>query len=196
MRQGIEYLCCAVSLQKGKTGVSRILTMNWVEITIEVETKDLEKAGDIANMVVPYGIYIEDYSELEDEVLQIANIDLIDEGLLKKDRNKGKIHIYISPEDNPKEAVAYFTEHYESEKLNYTIALSNCEDEDWLNNWKQYFYPIGIGERLLIRPTWREKYESKDRVVINLDPGLAFGTGTHETTRLCLKTLEKHIYNS
>ncbi|MCR5636663.1 MAG: 50S ribosomal protein L11 methyltransferase [Clostridiales bacterium] len=167
--------------------------MNWVEITIEVETKDLEKAGDIANMVVPYGIYIEDYSELEDEVLQIANIDLIDEDLLKKDRNKGLIHIYISPEDNPKEAVAYLTERYESERLDYKIGLSNCEDEDWLNNWKQYFYPIEIGERLLIRPTWREKYDCKDRVVIDLDPGLAFGTGTHETTRLCLKALEKYI---
>ncbi len=193
VRRTYHILIGSFMRMKGLAEYNCELTMNWVEITIEVETKDLEKAGDIANMVVPYGIYIEDYSELEDEVLQIANIDLIDEDLLKKDRNKGLIHIYISPEDNPKEAVAYLTERYESERLDYKIKLSNCEDEDWLNNWKQYFYPIEIGEKLLIRPTWREKYDGKDRVVIDLDPGLAFGTGTHETTRLCLRTLEKYI---
>ncbi len=167
--------------------------MNWVEITIELSVEDLEKAGNIANMVVPYGIYIEDYSELEAEVLEIANIDLIDEDLLQKDRSKGLIHIYISPEDNPLEAVAYLKERYDSENIEYDIRLTDCEDEDWLNNWKQYFHPIPVGEKLLIRPTWRDKYDAGDRVVINLDPGLAFGTGTHETTRLCLQALEKYV---
>lgn len=143
-------------------------------------------------MVVPYGIYIEDYSMLEDEVEEIAHIDLIDEDLLSKDRTKGIVHIYISPEDNPVEAIAFLKERYTQANIPFEIASSGCEEQDWLNNWKQYFNPIEVGEKILIRPTWREKYDPKDRVVLNLDPGLAFGTGTHETTRLCLQAVEKY----
>lgn len=166
--------------------------LEWTEISIAVNVKDIDKAGDIAQMVVPYGIYVEDYSDLEGEVLEIAHIDLIDEQLLKKDRNKGIVHIYISPEDNPKEAAAFLIERYKSEGIDHEIKLCGCKEQDWLNNWKQYFNPIEVGERLLIRPTWRDKYDPKGRVVLNLDPGLAFGTGTHETTRLCLEAIEKY----
>ena len=77
--------------------------MDWTEIIVEVDTKDIDTAGNIAQMTVPYGIYIEDYSMLEQEVLEIARIDLIDEELLQQDRTKGKVHIYISPEENPEE---------------------------------------------------------------------------------------------
>ena len=75
--------------------------MDWTEIRITVDAKDVDRAGDIAQMVVPYGIYTEDYSHLEEEAREIAHIDLIDEELLKKDRTKGIVHVYISPEDNP-----------------------------------------------------------------------------------------------
>lgn len=81
--------------------------MDWTEVTITVNAKDVDKAGDIANMVVPYGIYIEDYSNLEEEAWEIAHIDLIDEDLLQKDRSKALVHIYISPEESPAEAVAF-----------------------------------------------------------------------------------------
>ena len=167
--------------------------MDWTEIIIEIPAKDIEKAENIANMTVPYGIYTEDYSSLEEEVLQIANIDLIDEDLLAKNRDKCLIHIYISPTDNPAEATAYLKERYEAEGIDYNITTDSCIEEDWINNWKKYFHPIEIGEKLLIRPTWEDEYDAKDRKVLHLDPGLAFGTGTHETTRLCLQALEKVI---
>lgn len=166
--------------------------MEWTEVSITVPIEKVDTAGDIAQMVVPYGIYIEDYSMLEDEVEEIAHIDLIDEDLLQKDRTKGIVHIYISPEDNPLEAVAFLTERYNSAEIPFEINTNGCEEQDWLNNWKQYFNPIEVGEKILIRPTWRDKYDPKDRVVLNLDPGLAFGTGTHETTRLCLQAVEKY----
>lgn len=143
-------------------------------------------------MTVPYGLYIEDYSMLEEEVEQIAHIDLIDEELLAKDRTHGIVHIYISPEDNPQEAIAFLKERYTSEGIPHTIECESCVEEDWLNNWKQYFNPIPVGEKLLIRPTWRDEFDAGDRVVLNLDPGLAFGTGTHETTRLVLQVIEKY----
>ncbi|MEE0060087.1 MAG: 50S ribosomal protein L11 methyltransferase [Acutalibacteraceae bacterium] len=169
--------------------------MEWTEVSITVPVEQIDLAGDIAQMVVPYGIYIEDYSMLEDEVEEIARINLIDEDLLKKDRTKGIVHIYISPEDNPVEAVAFLTERYTEANISFEIGTAGCEEQDWLNNWKQYFNPIEVGEKLLIRPTWRDKYDPQGRVVLNLDPGLAFGSGTHETTRLCLQAVEKYTTN-
>lgn len=167
---------------------------DWTEVKISVSADDVEKAGDIASMVVPYGIYIEDYRELEKEAWEIAHIDLIDEELLEKDRTKAIVHVYISPEENPQEAVAFLRERYSAEGIENEIILNLCKNEDWENNWKQYFHPIPVGEKLLIRPTWEDEFEPGDRKVLNIEPGLAFGTGTHETTRLCLETLEKHIH--
>ena len=167
--------------------------MDWTEVTITVNAKDVDKAGDIANMVVPYGIYIEDYSNLEEEAWEIAHIDLIDEDLLQKDRSKAMVHIYISPEENPAEAVAFLRERYTAEGIENEICLDSCVEEDWINNWKQYFKPIPVGQKLLIRPTWEEVKDSGGRTVLDLDPGLAFGTGTHETTRLCMELLEQYV---
>ncbi|MBQ1660825.1 MAG: 50S ribosomal protein L11 methyltransferase [Clostridia bacterium] len=167
--------------------------MNWTEIIAEVNSSDLYTAENIANMTVPYGIYIEDYSALEQEVLEIAKIDLIDEELLRQDRTKGKIHIYISPEANPAESLAFLKERFEAEGIEYRLYSDECDVESCLENWKKYFNPINIGEKLLIRPVWRDDYDPQRRIVLNLEPGLAFGTGTHETTRLCLQALEKHV---
>ncbi len=168
--------------------------MDWTEVSIEVNADDIDRAGDIAQMVVPYGIYIEDYRTLEEETWEIANINLIDEDLLKKDRTKGIVHIYISPEESPVEAVAFLSERYTAEGICHSIDTRQCRNEDWENNWKAYFKPMKIGEKLLIRPLWEENVENEEnRAVLSIEPGLAFGSGTHETTRLCLETLEKHI---
>ncbi len=168
--------------------------MDWTEIKITVNADDVDKAGDIAQMVVPYGIYIEDYRTLEQEAWEIARIDLIDEDLLAKDRSKGIVHIYISPEENPAEAVSYLRERYDAESIANEIDENVCKNADWENNWKKYFKPMPVGERLLIRPIWEDEYEAGERAVLHLEPGLAFGSGTHDTTRLCLETLEKYAY--
>lgn len=165
----------------------------WTEIRISINSKDVDKASDIANMVVPYGIFIEDYSLLEEEVQEIAHIDLIDEELLQKDKNKAFVHIYLEPDVNPMEAVAFLSERFTSEGIEHKIETSDCAEEDWRNNWKQYFNPTLVGEKLLIRPSWRDDYDPQGRTVLNIDPGLAFGTGNHETTRLCLEMIEKYI---
>lgn len=167
--------------------------MDWTEICISVNAKDVDLAGDIAQMVVPYGIYVEDYSHLEEEAREIAHIDLIDEELLQKDRTKALVHVYISPEENPAEALSFLRERYEAEGIPYTVSTASCAEEDWINNWKKYFKPIPVGKSLLIRPTWEDACEPQGRKVLHLDPGLAFGTGTHETTRLCMELLEEFL---
>ena len=166
---------------------------NWTEIAITVSTADIDNAGNIANMVVPYGIYIEDYSALEEETLEIAHIDLIEQSLLEKDRKKGIIHVYVNPQENPLEAVSFIKERLESENISFEITIADCKTEDWVNNWKQYFHPMPIGKKLLIRPTWEDEYDPQGRTVLHIEPGLAFGTGSHPTTKLCLETLENYI---
>ncbi len=169
--------------------------MEWKEIKILVNAEDTEKANNIAVMAVPYGIYIEDYSSLEQEAWEIAHIDLIDEDLLKKDRTKSIIHIYIGEDENPNEAISFISSRFNAENIDFTIETDDCREEDWLNNWKKYFKPLKIGERLLIRPIWEENFDSEGRVVLNIEPGAAFGTGAHDTTRLCLTTLDKIVKN-
>lgn len=170
-----------------------MVNADWTEIAVTIKAEDTDRAGDITQMVVPYGIYIEDYSNLEEEAWEIAHIDLIDEDLLQKDRTKSIIHVYISPEENPSEAISFLKERFDAEGIWNEISMANCAEEDWINNWKKYFKPIPVGERLLVRPMWEEEYDAGDRVVLHLEPGLAFGTGTHETTRLCMELLEKYI---
>ena len=166
---------------------------NWTEIKIEVNAVDIDRASDIANVVVPYGIYIEDYTNLEQTVEEIAHIDLIDEELLKKDRSKAYVHIYLEPDVSPAEAVAFLSGRYDSEGIKHKIELADCAEEDWRNNWKKYFSPLDIGSKLTIVPSWYENYDTNGRIALNIDPGLAFGTGGHETTRLCLEMCEKYM---
>ena len=167
--------------------------MDWTEILVEVGADRIDEAAAIANMTVPYGIYIEDYSDLEQEVMEIAHVDLIDEDLLKQDRSKAKIHIYIDPEDNIGEAVQFLRERLNAAEIAHTIDQSNVQEDDWLNNWRKFFKPTPVGEKLLINPSWFTDTDPKGRLVINIDPGLAFGTGKHETTRLCMEALERYV---
>ncbi len=169
--------------------------MNWTEITIKVNQADTDKAAAIANMTVPYGIYIEDYSDLEQKAEEIAHINLIDESLIAKDRTVSLIHIYISECDNAMEAVEYLKERLTAADIWFEVNSLGVNDSDWNENWKKYFHTTEIGEKLVIVPSW-ESYDNKNgRVVLNIDPGAAFGTGTHATTSLCLSLLEKHIKN-
>lgn len=166
---------------------------DWTEIKVTVKSDDIETAANISNMTVPYGIYIEDYSDVVDETLEIAHVDLISEELLEKDRTKGIIHIYISPEENPAEAVSFLEERLSAENIEHEITINECKTEDWINNWKKYWHPVPIGNRLLIKPAWEQVEDTHGRAVLNLEPGLAFGTGSHPTTRLCLEMLEDYI---
>ncbi len=167
--------------------------MDFTEIILTVLNRYADTTADIACMAARGGIYVEDYSHLEQEAHDIAHIDLIDEELLAKDRTRTKIHLYISPEDNPAETAAYLKERLAAASIPYEMTESLCRNEDWENNWKAYFKPMPVGERLFIRPVWVDDYDAQGRTVLHIEPGVSFGTGTHETTRLCLGTIEKHM---
>ena len=169
--------------------------MDWTEITAKVPTEKTDEAAAIANMTVPYGIYIEDYTNLEADAEEIAHIDLIDDELVNKDRTHSIIHMYIAESDNAIEAVSYLRERFTACGIDNEIKCELVDDANWNENWKKYFKAFEIGEKLAICPSW-ESYDNKDnRTVISLDPGAAFGTGSHATTSLCLEILEKRVTN-
>ncbi len=168
--------------------------MDWIELKLTVAADDFELVGDIVTMAAPYGYYAEDYRDLVNEVKSIANIDLIDEELLGKDASKCVFHIYLSESDSPTEITAFLTERLRAAGVAYELDDLAAKSEDWADGWKKYFKTTPVGERLLIKPSWEREPEDKDgREMIILDPGAAFGTGTHETTRLCLEALEKIV---
>lgn len=167
--------------------------MNWTEIKIKVPTAATEQAAAIANMTVSHGIYIEDYSDLEQGALEIAHIDLIDEELVKSDRTHSIIHIYLSKEVNPTESTEYITERLKALDIPFELCKTDISEEEWENNWKQFFKCTEIGKRLCICPSWEQYNNVNGRVVLNIDPGAAFGTGTHATTSMCLEALEKLV---
>ena len=167
--------------------------MEWTEIKVKVPVGFTDSAAAIANMTVNYGIYIEDYSDLESVALEISHIDLIDEDLIHKDRDNSVIHIYISREENAAEALAFLKERLKGEGIPFETESFGVDDSEWNENWKKYFHPIEIGKKLAVVPSW-EKYDNREnRTVLNIDPGAAFGTGTHATTSLCLELLQDYI---
>ena len=167
--------------------------MNWTEIKIKVKSDDVERASAIANMSVPYGIYIEDYSDLIEQSWEIAHVDLIEEDLLLKDRSFAIVHIYISEEDNAVEAAQYIKELLLSDNIEFELITELVNDSSWADGWKKYFKCIEIGNRLVIRPSWETYENTNGRKVLSIDPGAAFGTGTHATTSLCLSILENYV---
>ncbi|MBQ2825275.1 MAG: 50S ribosomal protein L11 methyltransferase [Clostridia bacterium] len=166
--------------------------MQWTELTVKVKSEDTDRASDIVSFAAEGGIYVEDYSSLEDDVLEIVPHGMIDEELLNKDRDSVLIHIYIKPEVNPVEVRAFLDERLDTAGISHEIDLVLKEEDEWLNNWRQYYQPIEVGENLLIQPVFRDEVKDTDRTVIKIEPGLAFGTGNHESTRLCLEAVEKY----
>lgn len=167
--------------------------MDWTEVVVNIPVEFSDTAAAIANMTVPYGIYIEDYSDLEQGAQEIAHINLIDEALIAKDRKTAKIHIYIPETENAMEAISFLKERYNAENIPCQVDSETVNDSDWNENWKKYFFATEIGSKLAICPSW-EKYDNKEgRVVLSIDPGAAFGTGTHATTSLCLNVLENYV---
>lgn len=169
--------------------------MQYSEVKLIISTADLPTAEAIAGMVVPYGLYIEDYSDIELVAPQIAHVDLIEQELLDRDRTHAIIHVYIAETENPAEAVSFISERLDAENINFSVAIESVNEEDWATAWKKYYRPTKVGERVVVCPSWENYSKADNEIVLTLDPGMAFGTGTHDTTRLCIRLIERFVEN-
>ena len=167
--------------------------MEWTEILVGISSADADTAAAIVSMVCHHGIYIEDYSDMEETLPKIGWVDAVDEDLLAKDRQKAFIHIYLPKNENPSEAAAFITERLATENVAHTVSSASIDEEVWANNWKKYYKPEHVGKNLVVCPSWEQYEPQQGDIIIDLDPGSAFGTGQHETTRLCLELLESAV---
>lgn len=165
--------------------------MEWTDIKTVVPARYADTAEAIATGISGGGIYIEDYRDLEEQVKAIAHVDLIEQSLRDKPRDEVTVHLYIAPDENFAEIAELMQDRLTRAEVPYTLSCEGVKQEDWENGWKRYYHAMEIGRRLAIVPSWETCTTS--RAVITLDPGMAFGTGTHETTALCLETLDEHV---
>ena len=167
--------------------------MTYSEIVFTVDSKNKEIASDIVGMLNCGGIYIEDYTDLEDDPT-VKQVGIVDEALLEKDKTKVLLHVYADEHTSVENCLAFVSDRLSSENITYEVEIKHVDEEDYANSWKQYYKPIKIGNRVVIVPEW-EPYEKADgEITVTLNPGMAFGTGTHETTSMCIEALQDIVF--
>ncbi|MEY8394199.1 50S ribosomal protein L11 methyltransferase [Lachnospiraceae bacterium 45-P1] len=170
--------------------------MKWKKFTLKTTTEAVDYLSGMFDEIGIQGIEIEDNIPLTESETKGMFIDILPE--LPPDDGTAKVSFYLDDDDDA-EAVLKEVEAGIEELRQFvevgegTILASETEDKDWINNWKQYFKPFTV-DHILIKPTWEEiPREHEDKLLIQIDPGTAFGTGKHETTQLCIRQLEKYV---
>ncbi len=165
--------------------------MEYTEIIFQIPTKDADIAAAIVGMADIGGIYIEDYSDMmECELVQQTN--LVDEELLRRDREHVRLHIYLSSDQNPTEYIAFWQERLTAAGITYMLTRDKVQEEDYASCWKKYFKPLSIG-KITIIPSWEDTLSSSVEIPLYIDPGMAFGTGRHETTSCCIEAIQERL---
>lgn len=161
----------------------------WTQLRVTVRLEELDTLTAIMSMI-SNNLQIEDYSDID---LKTCYGDLIDESILNADKTIASVSVYLPMERNLGECMAFLKERLEQAQLSDAkIETVGVHEDDWANSWKAYYKPIKIGNRMVIVPAWEQYEPQADELVVRMDPGMAFGTGTHETTRLVIQLLERY----
>lgn len=176
--------------------------MDWIKVTIFTTSEGIEPITGRLYQLGITGIEIEDEQDFKDFLENNKQYwDYVDDDLIREKEGETKVSAYVSNNVSGNEMLMEIrTSMLELKELDsdnsfgrLEIDIENMNEEDWANNWKKYFHPIKIGEKLLIKPEWENLEEETDRIVFDINPGMSFGTGSHYTTQLCLETLEKTV---
>lgn len=174
--------------------------MKWMEVHIDTNHAGLEPVETMLSALGIDGVVIDDEEEFEDFLENNRQYwDYVDEDLRRDMQGKSRITFYLEEGElgfsklgEVRIALSQL-KHSRNDCGTLLMTIEDLDEADWENNWKQYYKPMEIGERLLVIPQWEEA-DPGDRVPLILDPGLTFGTGGHATTRLCLTALERIIH--
>ena len=157
----------------------------WTKITVTGKTCDLDNIVAVMSML-DNGLMIEDFSDFS---LNGMYGELVDDSILNADRETVKVSLFVPEERNFLEYTTFLEARLPALSIDAKIEVEGINEEDWAENWKQYYKPVPLG-RITVVPAW-EKYEARDgEVIVRMDPGMAFGTGTHETTRLVIRLMQ------
>ncbi len=176
--------------------------MNWAEVKIYTTTEGIEAvSGSLMNLGIN-GFVIKDSKDFE-EFLEnkTGNWDYIDNDLMGLKDCETTVTVYLAENEQGRNTLLNIKEELKAIKqrdLNdefgrLDFEVSNVNDEDWANNWKKYFKPLEIGDKLIIKPSWEECENKSGKKIIEIDPASSFGTGQHNTTQLCLELVEKYL---
>ena len=172
--------------------------MKWIRFTLDTQTDAVDMLSYMLDEIGVEGIEIEDHVPLSEEDKKKMFVDILPDP--EDNDGTAKVHFYMEPENcNPEKIMMQVQDIFQEVKQfcnigKGTVSLSETEDKDWINNWKTFFKPFRAADNIVIKPTW-ETYEkeNEDDILIEIDPGIAFGTGSHETTKLCIQALDKYV---
>ena len=176
--------------------------MNWIKVTIYTSHDGIEPVSGRLYRLGITGLEIEDAEEFDDFLEESkAYWDYVDDELVEKMHGETKVKAYVSDDIAGHELLLGIKSTLaELKQLDadgmfgrLELDMDGMTEQDWANNWRKYFHPMEISEKIMIKPEWEELTEPTDRIVFNIEPGMSFGTGSHYTTQLCLETLEKCI---
>lgn len=176
--------------------------MDWIKVTVFTTTAGIEPVSGRLMQLGITGLEIEDENEFNEFLDETRDYwDYVDDALVEKMSGETRVIAYVSDDASGRELLSAIRgsmaelsamdEEHEFGRLETEI--EGTKAEDWANEWKKYFHSMEIGERLLVKPEWEELEDETDRIVFNVNPGMSFGTGSHETTRLCLEALERYV---
>ncbi len=168
--------------------------MNWIELKITTTAEGIDPiCGELYDLGIT-GIEISDKDDFKEFLENNRKYwDYVDEELEKLKTADSCITLYFSDDDEGRaqiEEVKKTLENAGAEIIGFHS--KSVKDEDWSENWKQFFKPLEIGERVLVVPEW-ESVPETDRIKFLINPGCSFGTGSHESTKMCIEEIEKHI---
>lgn len=176
--------------------------MKWIEVKINTTTEAVEAVSSIMYEAGVGGLVIEDPNDILMKLNNEDDWDFIDPELLKTNFEGIIVKGYFPESESLIDKVELIRQNvekipqYDIEQKLGKVTTSEVNDEDWAHTWKKYYKPTKIGERIVVRPSWESYIENEQEIIIDLDPGMAFGTGTHETTIMCLEQLEKYVKES
>ena len=162
---------------------------NWTKLTVSGKVADLDSITAVMSML-DNGLMIEDYSDFSFSGMYG---ELVDDSILNADRDNVRVSLFVPEDKSVVEYKEYVETRLSALGVDGEISLEGMNEDDWAESWKQYYKPIPLG-RVTIVPAW-EKYDAKDgEIIIRMDPGMAFGTGTHETTRLVMRIMQDELH--
>jgi ribosomal protein L11 methyltransferase len=171
----------------------------WIEIKIVTSSNAVEPVSGIFYGLDVKGVAIEDPNDILDRQQNSLSWDFADTNIFEYGDRAAVVKGYFSQEDDIDNLVSYIEEKLkELEEMGIEvgeakIVTSVVFEENWSTAWKKYYKTTRLGKRVIIKPLWEEYTPENDEIVVELDPGMAFGTGTHETTMMCVELLEKHV---
>ena len=167
--------------------------MNWIEVHIDTCPAALDDLCARLEGMGVTGLVVDDEADFKDFLKNNHQYwDYVDDELLREKKGLCRVTFYLSDDEDGRRQLAD-AEGMVAHLPDARLSRSAVQDADWENNWKQFYKPMEIGERLLVIPEW-EQAKVDGRVELRLNPGLTFGTGSHATTRLCLQALDAHIH--